>query len=568
MPRLSTIRVGPLADLADGLKFQPRPAVLRCVRSAEELVSEVAADARIPLAWLIERLTGYRPDADDDAHDVTLLGSAVLSELSAFVEQVTDQARLGPSDLPADSLSLQELCARWRCDRKTVERRRRAGLIARRVRGVRGGTRLMFSIASVERYERIDPESREGGRALSRMTPDECARAVRRATELRAREALSLPQAAARIAGEVRRSRDAVTRALRAHDEGAAAPIFPESRSGGARERALAWRARRWGIPAGAVARRLLRPAQTVRRAANERRADLLRALDLDGPSSPMFARDDAPEALLSSPAVRTGLGAPGESDALVFAAVASSMARPDADTERARAVAMCFLRWLARRRIAALPASDPSAAALDEAETTLRWLALVQIELARSQQGLALRAVEEAAGAPLLELPGDVIRELHAVAMGAVAQAADRFDPFSSQARRLAGPANVALLRVLGPRRGEVPRPSPAAARRSTARTVPLADWTRTVAPWQWALDPHPAVRAGLGRLDPEDRSLLEARFGWAGEPPRTLAEIGRSLGERASRLSSRERRAMRVARGLPPSPRTRDASGGDSVG
>jgi len=53
-------------------------------------------------------------------------------------------------------------------------------------------------------------------------------------------------------------------------------------------------------------------------------------------------------------------------------------------------------------------------------------------------------------------------------------------------------------------------------------------------------------AVRAALASLTPRDRAILAARHGRDGEPPRTLQEIGRSLGLTRQAVQQAEARAL----------------------
>ncbi len=53
-------------------------------------------------------------------------------------------------------------------------------------------------------------------------------------------------------------------------------------------------------------------------------------------------------------------------------------------------------------------------------------------------------------------------------------------------------------------------------------------------------------AVRAALASLTPRDRAILAARHGLDGEPPRTLQEIGRSLGLTRQAVQQAEARAL----------------------
>ncbi len=56
--------------------------------------------------------------------------------------------------------------------------------------------------------------------------------------------------------------------------------------------------------------------------------------------------------------------------------------------------------------------------------------------------------------------------------------------------------------------------------------------------------------MRAAPAGLTPRDRAILVARHGLDGEPPRTLQEIGRSLGLTRQAVQQAEARALRQLR------------------
>jgi DNA-directed RNA polymerase sigma subunit (sigma70/sigma32) len=74
---------------------------------------------------------------------------------------------------------------------------------------------------------------------------------------------------------------------------------------------------------------------------------------------------------------------------------------------------------------------------------------------------------------------------------------------------------------------------------------------WTRDLAPGQsfrgnlW-LEPHPAIRERLASLQPRAKKLLELRYGWGGNAPRTIAEAAAEVKLPPVRAAAMERRAL----------------------
>lgn len=611
MPRLTALRVAPLERLALDLRFAPRLTLLRQIEAAERLAGEIDTDRAYPLAWVAKRLTGFRPEAGE-ADEVSLPGAALAGDLSAFVERLSTRAALTARDCGVGALSLEALCARWGVTRKTIERKRREGLVGRRIVGKGGRPALMFTLAAVERFERRSPGTRPrtgpsargiDGPTKAARTPRANARTretvARLARRGKAREGWSSGEAAARIAsawGErLGVSRSAVARALRRRDRESDAPMFADERGPvDAREAEFARRAWKRGVPVAALATRFGRSRASIHRVVNERRATLLRSLDLACPESPLFERPDAAATLLAPPAVREGLFAPPETDARSFRATAIGAPPPSEPDELARAAAMCFLRWRARRAIGALPRFNPSSGALDAIETDLRWAEALCIAQSRSLARLALRSIEERAGVPLTAMAPHAARAAHEAAMGAIVRAAWAFDPFEAlgardERRRLAAAATSFLTKALagladrGARPGAaLPRDARPVAQRSRAAPgatahAALTDWAAHAAPWSAWLGAPPGVRAALGSLGAAHREAVRLRYGWSarsatsaghdgGLPPMTLAQIASVMSITRTRVGLVVIEGERLAKGLSSRARVREARGRDA--
>jgi DNA-directed RNA polymerase sigma subunit (sigma70/sigma32) len=55
--------------------------------------------------------------------------------------------------------------------------------------------------------------------------------------------------------------------------------------------------------------------------------------------------------------------------------------------------------------------------------------------------------------------------------------------------------------------------------------------------------------VREGLDHVDPRGRDMLMRRYGWGGDPPKTLADASQALGVTVMRGALIERAAIRSA-------------------
>lgn len=572
MPPLSKLHAPTLERLAQQLRFAPRDALLRNLERIERLASELAPmtdpAAAYPEEWIVFRITGYR---EDIAGSASIPGDALLADLSALAERLSTAARLTIRELEAqEPCTLDALETRWSVSRKTINRLRREGLIARRVLDPGGKWRLAFVSSVVRAFESAHAERLSGAASYSRMDAPTRARVIRRAS-LYKRAGLTLNQAALRIARKLGRSHEAIRQQLIAHDrraiEAHEQPLFgwrgPVTPTDGERalERASI------GIEPRHTARELGRSAASIRRAAALVRAERVRALaTIRARRAPRPGASDRSGAtlvlgggVLDSPHALTGLGEPGVTDLLAFLSAARKREVPLGVVERARAGA---LRELVRRASVASGELDPSAPSqdgIDAIETALRWAARLKAELVRAQLALMVETIEARLEQPLEGLRAGACHEVVRLALDAVCRAVETFEP--AKGGRLAAPVGLFVSREVSrwmkERASELPgRELGRAASRLSPGTA-FDDWTRSVAPWQAWLEPRPEVRPARDRVSEPAREVLARRMGWAEwragpssvARPQTCAEIGEAMGLSGVRVARLERTAIREA-------------------
>lgn len=498
-----------LRGLAESLRFAPAPSLLRQADHAEALAAEIDAARSYPESWLVYRITGFTPDGDADA---LLRGTEVLVDLSSLVEALTDRAGLSEGDAAAGGLGVDELTARWGVTRRTIERFRREGLVARRVAspGTRGRARLVFSVAAVRAFESrrgLAPGAEAG---KPRMAGAERTRCAAWGARFAARTGCSLHEAARRLARREGGSVATMRRLLQRE----AMSAFPPTGSLSAQEDRFAWAALRAGATPARIGARLGRSAATVLRAANRHRAALLRGVGA------------------SSEAVRPGAGGtewepawwPESWEGWVGAA--RSHAVMAAETERAllRVIAGALHR-------AAQTNESASASDLDRTESALRAATSCKARLVLAQSGLVMRTIEASA-----QVHG-ASAALRRAGILALADAIDRFEGEG----RLAAPVSLALARVIAARRG--PKSGPDPGSHAFPQLEDLCPWERWLAPPAW-------VRRGAEKLDASDRSVLLAKWGHDGRAPMDARAIRVIFGVTPQRWAALYRRACALGR------------------
>lgn len=552
MPPLSSIRVTALRDLAEQLRFAPRDALLRDVERAEALAREVDPAGKYPPEWIVFRVTGYRPDTTPAA-DVPVTGDVLLSDLSAFVERLCDATRLTRADAPA-AIDADTLARSWNVSRKTLDRYRRRGLVARRVIADAGHAALVFMPAVIEAFAGKNAGALSRAAGFSRITPPLERSIVRRAARYHTALGWSLNQAAQRLAQRLDRSHEAIRQVLKRAEQRTKArgdaPIFDERGPLSPHDRRVLWRCWLRALEPGQVALRLKCSRASALRAINlERFAHLTMLLGTALAGAPRTL----PKANLNHPACSTALGQPGASSIAELFADADSRGPTSAADEVARIAAIRHLHARAVHTIRQIDRLHPSAESLDAIETDLRWSSRIKAELVRAQLPLVVATLRGRLGDALARLDSATQRAAIAAALQGVFHAVDSHDPASATGRggRLAGVASLeidrALVRWMKDAAAHLPADNARAATRISA--IGISDWTCTIDAWQAWLDPAQRVRSVLPQLSELSRRCLSARLGWGGSPPLNAQQLGELLAQTRMRAAQLERRAMREA-------------------
>ena len=519
MPRLTRLRVGALADLAQQLRFAPKKRIIAQLKSATALAGEIDPGRTYPEDWVVFRITGFRPELEAP---VMIVGEALRGDLSAFVERVSDRAGLVEGDLP-ECLSIDELTARWNVNRKTLERARRRGLIAQRYRDADGIVRLAFPLGAVEDYERRNAEAIGQAGAFARIDDETVERLALLGERGMRRFGWSVNEAAGRLAVRTGRGRETMRQLLFR-----SAPGADEATGAlGPRDRRIIDRAARRAVPVAVIARRYDRTPSAIRLIVNQRRLGRIRRWRLPaagksgaGAVSEMIARTPGGElARFEAP---TTIGA--------FVQVAESTGKPDAKIERALSALHVSLLARAESIARSMPRSSPRAGDLDRAEADLRLASILRARLVGMELGLVRDTIESRLGVTLVSLAPAHAALAHDAAIDALIESVAAFDP--ARGGRLAASAGLAINRALASvERAIRDRPDPRGGAGETPM-VEVGDWTRRVAPWCRWLDLPPGFEACVGDLPGPCDQTLGLLHGLTGRAPMTAAEIAAELG------------------------------------
>ncbi|MCK4871415.1 MAG: hypothetical protein KAS72_01705 [Phycisphaerales bacterium] len=548
MPRLPTLRLQPLADLLEQLRYAPREARMRQMTQTEALAAEITPGQHYPHTYIVFRLTGYRPDTAPTDEPI-YAGDAVLVDLGVLVELLSDSLDLSRNDLGKPSLTLDELRRHWSVSSRTIDRYRRHGLIGHRVIDEEGDHRLVFTMRQVQHFEALHKTQLAGAQRFSRIDDDVEQRILRRARRYHSALGYSLNQTAARLSRRFDRGHETIRQLLARHDaEAGPDAVFTKPGVLTEKQRRTLHRAWRRGIPIDRLTRAYGRSRSSIHRTIGEYRAGLLRRLDLTGPTSPTFVRDDADSVILAPGSVRRNLAPAAFGTAQAFAAFAQANDLPEAEIEETQCAALHYLRYLAARESADLSRHQPSTVSLDQIETHLRWASRIKAALIASHARLALQTIEQFIGRPLLSMPGTEVRQLFDLSTTALSRAVDAHDVFKGG--RLAAPAGLLLTRLLA---AHVHRPADSLARaRHDASAVVLSDYRFSLDPWQGWLELPTFLLGRMTVLDATERMVITARYGLDSAQPLTASTVADEIAATPQRVLRVERHAIRRLYGV----------------
>lgn len=557
MPRRSRFQLQTLEDLLRQLRYAPVSARHRLIDAAEALARDIDPERMYPHEFVIYRITGYRPEQNEDAVDS---GAALLADLAAFILRLSETAPLNEAERGCRALSVEDVSAQLNVSLRTVQRYRKQGLIFHYV-SADGGEAGEIGLACFEDALQAFRDRHAGmiekAARYSQITADDERRAISAAGALRRERGWSRHRVAHHLARQFQRSTETMRLLLIRYDADCVAvgktPIFNDTGPLTTRDARLLERAWQRGISMTQLTRRFGRTASALHRVLNRRRADRLRRLELKAVELATFRLDEADAVILAPAAVsqfpEIPFVRPRVSDLL--RAVRGAGPVPAAD-EVARLAAWHYFRWRAAAAIAELP-DQPGANQLDAIETDLRCASKLFRRLVFDALPVAMRRIDAAVGRPVEQLPRRELSPLIKRAVAVLARVLEGIDPGRGQ--RLERVAAYALDRDLA-RTPPAVVPERATARHSSdgpggSETVEFR------VPWDESLQPSDVVREGCDRLDEENADLLRWRYGWGGALPRSIAQIVEKFGGTpttvARRLRQLERRARIDARGAP---------------
>ena len=524
MARAGRFRIGAMEALWAQLQFAPPAAAQRMVSRIRSFIASVGPETLHAPADVVRELVKFPVEQVPGDEDAMFVGGALRADLAEIHLRLTRRvpARTG------DAMALAEAARSCGVSVRTLRRWREQGLLLHWMRDARSRMHVGVRRADLDSFTRSHREQ-VARAARFRPTSSSERASIRAAVLSRSASGLSERQAIAQAAKEHGRAAGTVRSLV--------VPVMERSRAAARREdasRARAarlWRLWRRGVPVGAAARHLGISSRMAEHALLGERATMLASMrdrilrDAHG-LDPMLVTDAEWAAASSGLAVAHP---PSTAEGWI------GMRPPQGSAQlRSGTLAVVMRALLARSASACVPPSPRRArmpaAALDRAETDLRWAARILLTIvidampAISARVRVWRA--SVAGARPAELP----QAIAVLAIGAVVEActADISSLRSGRTRidRLASAQMDLALARAGTALGSDGRRTGDAMERA----VP---WC-AIAPLR---DARAARLALAGPLEPATtaRGMLQLRYGWNGGAPHTIDDIAQAAGRPA---------------------------------
>ncbi len=270
------------------------------VDAAEVLLRIIEPNREYPYAFVVFRLTGYRPRRD--VLSEPLSGKSLRDDLLRLMLDVCESFELRTGDYPEPVHDTSSLARRFNVSTKTIQRWRRRGLPARRLIFPDGKRRVAFLESSVDRFVKSCRRQVLRSMQFTQMTASERRDILRRARRMAKFTQCCLNDVAKRLAARTGRAVETIRYTIRKYDqEHPDDAIFPAREvSLGEQQKMIIYRCFLRGVPVNVLAQRYNRTRGSVYRVINEVRAMQLLNRPINYVYNPQFDLPNADEIILA----------------------------------------------------------------------------------------------------------------------------------------------------------------------------------------------------------------------------------------------------------------------------
>jgi RNA polymerase primary sigma factor len=568
---MATWRDDKILELASQLTYSNADKRHEQLDAALALAHTVDPAKTYPWDFIHFRITGFQPVTHSDH---TIPGKILRTDLSTLIEFLSDTLSIEvenaiPPGSPDRVLTLEEVSAQFKVASKTIQRWRKAGLIALRYIYPDGRRRLGFLDSALAEFSALNKDRVERTATFKQLSDEEKTKILAMARRFSGHPGATLKEVSARIARKLNRSAEAVRYALRRHDhDHPEAPFFtPDGNPAPtpSADRATIVHFFHTGMPVETIAARFRRTQASIARIIAQDRAATLKSTLIEHLHNPLFDHPDADTIILTL--------LPAEALAKAHASVAAGTNAKAADVYMARTPQdlpafladifrqpvipqeieidsfrrMNFLKFKAAQLQAKLDAGNAFPTDVAAIESLLAQAHEIKNLLVQSNLRVAVHVARkhQRPDRPLIELFSDATIWLM--------RSIDTFD--FARTTRFTTYASYSIMKNFARHRVEqLTRRDPnlVTSQEETLNAIPSPE-TPHAADTLDAAALHQDLLSVMNELPARERELLTHHYGLDHQQnPLSLSQIGDKMGITKARVRQLEARALRKLRHL----------------